>query len=266
MSRVRSALRQIGPRVAAIGGLLLVWWALAASGIFDTTVLPGPGEVLDSLADNWVTDRGITEGIFAALQKSLIRLAFGMSVAVVIGTFVGVAMAASPFVQRSIGSLMTGLQALPSISWLPLAILWFGLSERAIVFVVIIGAFPAVALAAANSIRLVPPLLIRAGRTLGASGWPLYRRVVLPAAVPGYVGGLQQAWALAWRALMAGELIATGAQGLGHLQDTARQQFDTPQVLAVMVVIIIIGMLVDGLFAAADRRIRGKRGLLVETA
>ena len=142
---MRSAIFQIGPRLAAIGGLILVWWAISATGVFDATVLPTPGAVFDSLRDNWITDRGATEGIFAALQKSLLRLAFGMSVAVVIGTVVGAVMAASPFIQRSVGSLMTGLQALPSISWLPLAILWFGLSERAIVFVVIIGAFPAVA-------------------------------------------------------------------------------------------------------------------------
>lgn len=266
MSRVRSAIKQIGPRFAAIGGLILVWWAVSATGLFDATVLPTPAAVFDSLRENWVTDRGATEGIFSALQKSLLRLAFGVAVAVVIGTIIGAAMAASPFVQRSVGSLMTGLQALPSISWLPLAILWFGLSERAIVFVVIIGAFPAVALAAANSIRLVPPLLIRAGRTLGARGWILQRKVVLPAAVPGYVAGLQQAWALAWRALMAGELIATGAQGLGHLQDTARASFDTAQVLAVMVVIILIGMAVEAMFSVADRRIRGKRGLLAVPA
>lgn len=263
---MRSAITQLGPRVAAIGGLILIWWAVSATGLFDPTVLPTPGAVFDSLQENWVTTRGATEGIFAALQKSLLRLAFGITVAVVIGTIIGAAMAASPFIQRSVGSLMTGLQALPSISWLPLAILWFGLSERAIVFVVIIGAFPAVALAAANSIRLVPPLLVRAGRTLGARGWILQRKVVLPAAVPGYVAGLQQAWALAWRALMAGELIATGAQGLGHLQDTARASFDTAQVLAVMVVIILIGMAVEALFSVADRRIRGRRGLLAQPA
>jgi NitT/TauT family transport system permease protein len=266
LSRARSAIVQFWPRLVAIGGLILVWWAVSATGFFDRTVLPPPGDVFRSLTENWVTDRGITEGIFAALQKSLLRLAFGIVVAVAIGTLTGVAMAASPFVQRSVGSLMTGLQALPSISWLPLAILWFGLSERAIVFVVIIGAFPAVALAAASSIRLVPPLLVRAGRNLGAAGWGLYRQVVLPAAVPGYVAGLQQAWALAWRALMAGELIATGAQGLGHLQDTARQQFDTPQVMAVMVVIILIGMAVEAMFGVADRRLRTKRGLVAATA
>jgi len=257
---VRSALRQIGPRLAAIGGLILIWWFASAVG--DQTVLPTPATVGEAFAENLTDNRGPGQGILVAAEKSLIRLAFGTSVAVVLGTFVGVAMAASEFVNRSIGSLMTGLQALPSISWLPLAILWFGFNERAIVFVVIIGALPAVAIAASNSLRLVPPLLTRAGRTLGARGWGLYRSVVLPAAVPGYVGGLQQAWALAWRALMAGELIATGAQGLGHLQDTARHQFDAPLVIAVMVMIIIIGMVVDYGFSIADRRIRSRRGLL----
>ena len=119
MSRVRSAIIQIGPRLAAIGGLILVWWAVSATGVFDATVLPTPAAVFDSLRENWITDRGATEGIFSALQKSLLRLAFGVTVAVVIGTVIGAAMAASPFVQRSVGSLMTGLQALPSISWLP---------------------------------------------------------------------------------------------------------------------------------------------------
>lgn len=266
MSRVRSAIAHLWPRVAAVGGLILIWWLVAASGIYDATVLPTPPSVFESLIEDWRLDRGVTQGIFAALQKSLLRLAFGMAVSIVIGTLIGVAMAASSFVQRSVGSLISGLQALPSISWLPLAILWFGLSERAIMFVVIIGAVPAVALAAANSIRLVPPLLVRAGRTLGARRWTLYRKVVLPAAVPGYVGGLQQAWALAWRALMAGELIATGAQGLGHLQDLARNNFDTALVLAVMVVIILIGMAVEAFFGILDRRIRTRRGLVLTPA
>jgi NitT/TauT family transport system permease protein len=260
---VRSALKQFFPRLVAVGGLIAVWWLVSASGFLDRTQLPPPGEAGTALLDNWVTTPpGSTEGIGAALQKSLIRLAFGMGIAVVVGTVIGTTMAASQFVQRSIGSLMTGLQALPSISWLPLAILWFGINERAILFVVIIAAIPAVAIAAASSVRLVPPLLVRAGRTLGARGWELYRSVVLPAAVPGYVAGLQQAWALAWRALMAGELISTGAQGLGHLQDTYRQGFHADRVIAVMLVIIAVGMLVELTFSAADRRVRARRGLV----
>jgi NitT/TauT family transport system permease protein len=247
--------------------VILVWWGLTATGFFDPGALPTPADVWDSLRTKWVIQQGPTQGILVAAEKSLIRLAFGMGVGLILGTFVGVAMAASSVVQRSIGGLMTGLQALPSISWLPLAILWFGLTERAIIFVVIISALPAVALAAANSVRLVPPLLVRAGRTLGAKRWTLYRKVVLPAAIPGYMGGLQQAWALAWRALMAGELIATaGAQGLGHLQDQARRLFDTPLVIAVMVMIILVGMVVDMGFGIVDRRIRSRRGLLLQPA
>jgi NitT/TauT family transport system permease protein len=265
LSRARSAFDQLWPRLAAIAGILVVWQVVYATGFFDPTVLPAPAEVLRSLARNLTDGDTGGEGILVALEKSLIRLAFGVTVAVIVGTTIGAAMAASRSVQRSIGSLMTGLQALPSISWLPLAILWFGLSERAIVFVVVIGAVPAVALATASSVRLVPPLLVRAGRTLGARRWELYRSVILPAAVPGYVAGLQQAWALAWRALMAGELIATGAQGLGHLQETARQQFDTSAVMAVMVVIILIGMAVDFGFGVVDRRVRARRGLLITT-
>ncbi|MDQ4005975.1 MAG: ABC transporter permease subunit [Actinomycetota bacterium] len=263
---MRSIFSQVWPRVAAIGGLLTVWWLVSQSGFLEDYQLPPPGDVGRSLVDDWVsTPPGATEGIFAALQKSLLRLAIGMGISVIVGTVIGAAMAGSQFIQRSVGSLMTGLQALPSIAWLPLAILWFGLNERAIMFVVIIAAIPAVAIAAASSIRLVPPLLIRAGRTLGAKGWELQRSIVLPAAVPGYVAGLQQAWALAWRALMAGELISTGAQGLGHLMDVERQALHTDTVIAVMVVIVIVGMLVEFGFGAWDRRVRGRRGLLLTT-
>jgi NitT/TauT family transport system permease protein len=266
LSRLRSISSQVSPRVAAIGGLILIWAAFSATGLYDSTILPGPGEVWSALTSNWTETVGSTEGLGSALMKSVIRLAFGMVVAVGFGTIIGLAMGSSRFIQRSIGSLITGLQALPSISWVPLAMLWFGITERAVMFVVIIAGIPAVAIAAANAVRLVPPLLVRAGKTLGARGWNLYRQVVLPAAVPGYVAGLQQAWALAWRALMAGELIVTaGGQGLGHFQDVARNQFRADIVIATMVVIIAFGMVVELGFSAWDRRVRGRRGLLLST-
>jgi NitT/TauT family transport system permease protein len=262
-ARWRSAAAQFLPRIAAIGLLLLAWWATAASGVFSSSVLPSPGEVLSAFAESFATPDPPRESILQAAQASLVRLVVGLSVGIVVGTVIGLAMASSALVQRSIGSLMAGLQALPSISWLPLAILWFGLSEKAILFVVIIAAIPAVAIASASSIRLVPPLLVRAGRTLGARRWSLQRRVVLPAAIPGYVAGLQSAWALAWRALMAGELISTGGKGLGHLLDANRQVFLVSRIFAVMLMIIIVGMLVEALFGVLERRIRSKRGLLV---
>lgn len=270
MSSGSASLRRVGgqiwPRFAAIGGVVLLWWAASASGLFSSSVLPPPGDVLSAFASSFAqASPPARESIVQATTASLIRLVVGLSFGVVVGTVVGLAMAASSTVQRSIGSLMAGLQALPSISWLPLAILWFGLTERAILFVVIIAAIPAMAIASASSIRLVPPLLVRAGRTLGARRSTLYRRVVLPAAVPGYLAGLQSAWALAWRALMAGELISTGGKGLGHLLDANRQLFLASNIFAVMLMIIVVGMTVEALFAVVDRRVRRRRGLLATT-
>ena len=262
--RWRRLADQIWPRAAAIGAVLLLWWAVSASGLFIVAVLPPPGEALRAFADTFAQDSPPNrESLVQATQASVIRLIVGLGIGVLIGTIFGLAMAASTAIQRSLGSLMSGLQALPSISWLPLAIIWFGLNERAILFVVIIASIPAVAIAAASAIRLVPPLLVRAGRTLGAKRGTLYARVVLPAAVPAYVAGLQSAWALGWRALMAGELISTGGRGLGHLLDANRQLTSTSNIFAVMLMIIIVGMAVESLFGIVDRRVRSRRGLLV---
>ena len=235
-----------------------MWWAIAETGYFYAAILPTPLAVWRSLGDHLTG----ADGLLEAAEHSLIRLAFGMAVAVAVGTIVGLGMAASQTIQRSVGTLMIGLQALPSIAWLPLAILWFGYSERAILYVVVIGAVPAIAVATAASVRLVPPILVRAGRTMGARGWTLYRGVVLPAAIPGYWAGLQQGWAIAWRALMAGELIATGARGLGHLLDRAGA-FNTPLLLATMIAIMVVGIGIELFFTVVDRRIRVRRGLTV---
>jgi NitT/TauT family transport system permease protein len=254
--RARRVVDRIWPRLALVGAILLLWWVVVETGWFAEYLLPSPGDVWRSFTSNLTGDGGL----IVAAERSLLRLAFGMAAAVAIGTLIGLAMAASTIVQRSVGTLMTGLQALPSISWLPLAIIWLSLSERAILFVVVIGAVPAIAIATAASVRQVPPSLVRAGRTLGAGGWELYRGVVLPAAIPGYWSGLQQGWAIAWRALMAGELISTGARGLGHFM--VRAGFRTEDLLAAMAVIAVIGVAVDYLFAVVDRRIRRRRGLL----
>jgi len=223
-------------------------------------VFPSPAAVWNAFTSNLTGD----DGLLAATRGTIIRLAFSLSVAVIVGTLIGVAMAASRIVQRSLGTLMTALQALPSIAWLPLAILWFGFTERAVMFVVFVGGVPAVAIATATSIRQVPPLLIRAGRTMGASGWTLQRTVVLPACVPGYWTGLQQAWAVAWRALLAAEIIRVGAaRGLGHLLEASAD--NTSLIIAVMGVVVVIGLAIDSFFSVVDRRIRRRRGLLVQT-
>jgi NitT/TauT family transport system permease protein len=242
-----------------VAAILLVWWAASATGHWDRVLLPSPASVWDALTSHL----GGPDGLIAVAYRSVLRLFVGLTMAILIGTPTGLAMAAWKLVQRSVGSLMVGLQALPSIAWLPLAILWFGLNERAVLFVVVIGAVPAVAIATAASVRLVPPNLVRAARTLGAGGSVLYGNVILPAAVPGYIAGLQQAWAIAWRALLAAELVVQGARGLGHLISQSGAELDTPLVLAAMIVIMVVGIGVDFLFTLVDRRVRRRRGLLV---
>ena len=258
MSRARWVAREVGPALAGIAGLVVIWAVVAA--LVDSSSLPSPLEVWRAFLD------GLRAGtIQEAAAKTLIRLAFSFAVAIAIGTAIGFGLALNEFARRSIRSLVVALQIAPPIAWLPLAVVWFGLSERAVVFVTIVGAFPSVTLATIASFGQVPPLLKRAGRTLGAEGWQLYREVIFPAALPGYVAGLDQAWGFAWKALMAGELIIAGvrATGLGHLLQ--RSQDDVPMLIATVAVIVVIGVLVEYLiFGTVDRRIRRRRGLLVD--
>ena len=246
---------ELGPPLLGIAVLIGVWAVVAAAT--DTTSLPGPAEVWTALRE------GITDGVFVeATVKTLIRLAFSFAAALVIGTALGLILSASELARRSVRPLVVALQITPFVAWVPLAVIWFGVTERAVVFVAIAGAFPAVTLATLQAIRQVPPLYVRAGRTLGANGWDLQRSVVFPAALPGYMSGVQQAWGFAWKALMAGELIvqASGASGLGHLLDSSE---DVAAILAVVAVIAVIGVAVEYLIVGAiDRRIRARRGLL----
>lgn len=249
---------ELGPPLLGIAALVLLWAIVAAAT--DTSSFPGPAEVWTSLRDGF-TDGGFVE----ATLKTLIRLAFSFAAALVIGTALGLFLSASELARRSVRPLVVALQIIPFVAWVPLAVIWFGVTERAVVFVAIAGSFPAVALATLQGIRQVPPLYVRAGRTLGAVGWGLQRSVVFPAALPGYMVGVQQAWGFAWKALMAGELIVqtSGASGLGHLLDRSE---DVAAILAVVAVIAVIGVAVEYLIVGAiDRRIRAKRGLL-ETA
>jgi NitT/TauT family transport system permease protein len=250
--------REVGPPLAGVAGLLVVW-AIVAAFVASSTV-PSPSEVWHAFT------RGMSDGtIQEAAAKTLIRLAFSFVVSILIGTALGFGLALNEFARRSIRPLVVALQITPYIAWLPLAVVWFGLTERAVVFVAIVGAFPSVTLATISSFGQVPPILKRAGRTLGAEGWQLYREVIFPAALPGYVAGLQQAWGFAWKALMAGELITAGIRATGLGQLLQRSQGDVPMLIATVAVIVVIGVAVEYfVFGTVDRRIRRKRGLIVE--
>jgi NitT/TauT family transport system permease protein len=251
----------VWPKALAILIVLALWQAVYLSGWRPPFVLPSPATTLSTLWDMLWTQR-----FWSSMATTLTRAVIGFTLALTIGTIIGVAVARVRPLRLAVGSLITGLQTMPSIAWFPLAILLFGLDEQAILFVVILGAAPSIANGVISGIDHVPPAYMRLGRVLGARGATLYRHIVLPAALPGYVSGLTQGWAFAWRSLMAGELLVIIAErpSLGAQLEFARQFAKAPMLLATMLVILILGMLVDGLFSSAARSLRRRRGLAID--
>jgi len=258
-SRARRLWRSAWPKLAAVAMALVVWELVVLSGWQERFVLPPPYEVFETLGELATTDR-----FWVAIATTLRRAVIGFSVAMGIGTVVGLAVSQSSVLRRAVGSLITGLQTMPSIAWFPLAILLFGLTETAIFFVVLIGAAPSIANGLINGVDHIPPVLLRAGRMLGARGMTAWRHVVLPAALPSYVGGLKQGWAFAWRSLMAGEIlvIIAARPSIGVQLQFARELSDSDGLQAFMIVVLIIGILVDIIFGAVERRLRANRGLV----
>ncbi len=205
---------------------------------------------------------GVADGTLPrALGTSVARLAVGYATALMTGIPLGIALARSRGVKQSIGPIVLGLSSVPSICWLPLAILWFGLSELAIQLVVVLGAALPIAVATENSVRHVPPLIERSARTMGARGARLMLTVTLPAALPGILGGAKIGWTCALRSLMAGELLFVSG-GLGQLLETGRDLGDTSLVLAVVVVIVVLGRVSELLlFSRIDRSIARRWGV-----
>ena len=250
--------KSLWPKLAAIALVLLAWQAVIWSHWKPDYVLPGPRVVLPQLWHELGTGRTWT-----AIGSTMRRAVTGFAMAIVIGLLIGVAVAKSKVLRSAVGSLITGLQTMPSVVWYPLAVVLFKLSEGAIIFVVVIGAAPSIANGVINGIDHIPPLLTRAGRVLGARGLPAYRHVILPAALPSFLAGLKQAWAFAWRRLMAGELIGgVAAISIGARLNNERDLNDTPGLLSWMIIVLIIGIAVDSLvFGVAERTIRRRRGL-----
>jgi NitT/TauT family transport system permease protein len=249
------------PKLLAVALVLIVWQLIVWSGWKPEYVLPGPRTVFESFRENFSTNM---EAAWTTLRRGFQGFAF----ALVIGTIIGALVARNRVLRSAIGSLITGLQTMPSVAWFPLAILLFQLGEGAIFFVVVLGAAPSIANGLISGIDHIQPILLRAGRVLGAKRWSAFRYVVLPAALPSFVAGLKQGWAFAWRSLLAGELIVLipGQFSLGQQLDANRQLGDSAGVIAVMIVILVIGILVDALlFGTAERKIRRRYGL-VDTA
>jgi len=246
------------PKLLAIVLVLGIWELVHLTG-WKPLVLKGPGTVLSYL---WHYAQ--TGQLWSAIGVTMRRAVTGYVVALVVGSVVGLLVARIPPLRAAVGSIITGLQTMPSIAWYPLAIILFTRGEVAIVFVMILGAAPSIANGLISGVDYTPPLLLRAGRTMGLRGVNLYRYLVMPASLPAFVAGMKQGWAFAWRSLMAGELVVSivGPPGLGVLLNTNESLQDFTGVTAIIIVILVIGIVVDMLFTKADTALRRRRGLL----
>ena len=248
----------VWPKLLAIALVLVIWELVTLTG-WKHYVLKGPGPVLSNLWDQLAGGQ-----LWGIIGNTLQTAVVGYAVALVIGSVVGLLVARIPPLRAAVGSIITGLQTMPSIAWVPFAIVIFGESYQAILFVVILGAAPSIANGLVTGVDYTPPLLIRAGKTMGLGGFALYRYLILPASLPAYVAGMKQGWAFAWRSLMAGEIVVqiVGQFSIGQALSVDQQNLDFTSVASIMIVILVIGTVVDTLFTKVDLAIRSRRGLL----
>ena len=245
------------PAALAIVIVLAVWQLIHISG-WKKEIFPGPGSTLANLWDQMQT--GL---LWHAIGTTAERAVIGFGLAVVIGAVVGALVSRIRPLRAAVGSLITGLQTMPSIAWFPFAIILFGISTTAILFVIVLGAAPSIANGLIAGVDYTPPLLLKAGKMMGLHRFSLWRYLILPASLPSFVAGLKQGWAFAWRSLMGGELLVLIANqpSLGVLLSTDQDQSDMESATAIIIVILILGIIVDQLFGLADRSIRRRWGL-----
>jgi NitT/TauT family transport system permease protein len=252
--------RTVLPPLVFLAALVGIWQLAYLTEVKPAYALPSPADVADVFWSSIVDGRA-----FEAVWTSLRRGAVGFALSLVIGTALGLAMWWSRWLRAAIGPIVSGLQSLPSVAWVPAAIIWFGLSNAAIYTVVLLGAVPSIANGLLGGMKQVPPLFDRVGRVLGLSTLGRTRHVLLPAALPGYLGGLRQGWAFAWRSLMAAELITYSpqlGQGLGQLLNVGRELSQMSLVITSIGLILVVGIAIELLvFAPIERRVLARRGL-----
>jgi NitT/TauT family transport system permease protein len=241
-------------------GLFGLWTLLAELKIWPPYLFPTPWGVGGALYAGFQD-----HSYWIAIAVSMRRVLMGYAISVVLGMILGLGVASSQFLEETMGGLLVSLQSLPSICWWPLALLWFGLSQNAILFVVVMGSFLSVTLAMEDGRKQMPKIYGMAGRNLGASGFQLFWYVLLPASLPFIVSGLKQGWAFAWRSLITAEMLYLSL-GLGQVLMMGRDLNDMSAVIAVMILIIAIGYVVDGLvFKSMEGRLQRRWGLTSST-
>ncbi|MFB4168373.1 ABC transporter permease [Virgibacillus sp. JSM 102003] len=244
-------------RVLFLAAIIGLWQLVFSMNVFADVVFPSPGKVWTALYE------GFAHGDFVkALGASFKHLFAGLFMAILLGTIVGVILGKSKQADETAGMYLIALQSIPSIVWVPLAIMLFGFTEFAVVFVVVLGGTFVMALNVRSAIHNVPPHFVRAARTMGTSGLGLFYRVEVPASIPYFMSGVRLAWAFSWRALMAGELLSNGP-GLGYSLRYAQDYARMDQVIAIIIIIGLIGAIVDQLvFSKLEKNVMKRWGLV----
>ncbi len=245
-------------RILFFAALIGIWALIAARHIWDPTLFPGPWRVADTL---W---QEIRDGsMLHASAISLRRVLMGYSISLAIGVPLGILLATRKWLEMTVGSLVSSLQSLPSICWLPLALLWFGMNDRAILFVVVAGSLVSITVAVQDGVKNLSPTYVRAAQTMGTPQLKIYIDVLLPASLPAILTGAKLGWGYAWRSLMSGELLFVSL-GLGQMLMQGRDLADMSQVISVMIVIMALGLLTDRvIFGSLERHVRRKWGMAV---
>ncbi|MFF2199822.1 ABC transporter permease [Streptomyces sp. NPDC058145] len=257
--------RKILPPIVATVVVLVVWQALISLRIVDDpTKLPSPSDVGGEFKRAWLEGK-LLGYIWTSVSRGLLGFLFALA----IGTPLGLLVARVRFVRAAIGPVLSGLQSLPSVAWVPPAVIWLGLDNQMMYAVILLGAVPSIANGLVSGIDQVPPLFLRAGRTMGATGLKGAWHIVLPAALPGYLAGLKQGWAFSWRSLMAAEIIASSPDlglGLGALLENGRNTSSMSMVFEAIFLILFVGIAIDLLiFSPLERWVLRSRGLLVKS-
>jgi NitT/TauT family transport system permease protein len=256
--------RKVLPPVLAVVLVLGLWQGLYSAHLWPGYKFPSPLSVWTGLRELWL-EGTVLQIIWTSVSRGLL----GFLASLAIGTPLGLLLARVRPVRAALGPILSGLQSLPSVAWVPAAVIWLGVNDSTMYAVILLGAVPSIANGLISGIDQVPPLFLRAGRTLGATGLRGAWHILLPGALPGYLAGLKQGWAFSWRSLMAAELIASSPDlglGLGQLLENARTNSDMPGVLLAIILILIVGVATDLLvFSPLERRVLRSRGLLAAT-
>lgn len=256
----RTLVDKVLPPVIAVVLVLVVWQVLVSLHVTADYKLPSPAAVWDQVEQSWLQGT-----LFGYIWTSVSRGLLGFLLSLVIGTPLGLVVARVKPVRAAIGPILSGLQSLPSVAWVPPAVIWLGLDDQMMYAVILLGAVPSIANGLVSGVDQIPPLYLRAGRTLGATGLRGTWHIVLPAALPGYLAGLKQGWAFSWRSLMAAEIIASSPDlgvGLGQLLENGRTNASMAQVFLAIFLILIVGIAVDlVIFSPVERWVLRSRGL-----